>query len=171
MKKEFIEAGKIVGTHGLKGEMRVEAWCDSPSFLCKFKTLYLGAGKQPVSVISARPHKNIVIMLIKDINTVEKADAMRGKLLYISRKDIKLDENVYLIQDIIDLEVRDVDTGTVYGKVTDVLKTGANDVYEMKNDAGNTFLIPVIDDIVKEISVDGGYVLISPMKGLFDDEN
>jgi 16S rRNA processing protein RimM len=81
-----------------------------------------------------------------------------------------LDEGVHFVQDLIGLEVRDADSGEVYGTLTDVLRTGANDVYEITRD-GRKYLAPVIDEVVCEINVDGGYVLITPMKGIFDDED
>lgn len=172
MKKEFLEAGKIVGTHGLKGELRVEVWCDTPAFFCKFKRFYLNHGKSEVKVISARPHKNIAILLLDGISSVEQADMMRGKTLYINRADIQLDDNVFFIQDIMGLQVKDIDIADkAYGTVTDVFKTGSNDVYQVTDESGKNYLVPVIDSVVKEVNVDGGYILISPMKGIFDDED
>jgi 16S rRNA processing protein RimM len=69
------------------------------------------------------------------------------------------------------LEIRDAETSEVYGKLTDVIKTGANDVYELKNAEGKAFYLPVIPDVVKEVAPEEGYVLITPMKGIFDDED
>ena len=77
---------------------------------------------------------------------------------------------MYFVQDIIGCEVRDINDGTVYGKVTDVLYTGANDVYEIKASDGKTYLMPKIDEIVKKINVYEEYILIEPMKGLFDED-
>lgn len=167
---KYLEIGRIVGTHGIKGELRVDPWCDSPEFFSKFKTLYLKNGDEKLNVKS-RPHKNIAIMSVKGIDTVEKADLMRGKILYINRDDAALDNNVFFIQDIIGLDVKDVDTGDLYGKVTDVIKTGANDVYQITDSENSNYLIPVIDDVVKEINVKEGYILIYPMKGIFGDED
>lgn len=167
---KYLEIGRIVGTHGIKGELRVDPWCDSPEFFSKFKTLYLKNGDEKLNVKS-RPHKNIAIMSVKGIDTVEKADLMRGKILYINRDDAALDNNVFFIQDIIGLDVKDVDTGDLYGKVTDVIKTGANDVYQITDSENSNYLIPVIDDVVKEINVEEGYILIYPMKGIFGDED
>ena len=107
---------------------------------------------------------------IKGIDTIEDAERLRGKVVYIDRNDINLEEGVNFVQDLIGLEVRDADTNQVYGKITDVLRTGANDVYEI-TDKGNKYLAPVIDDVIVEINVDSGFVLIHPMKGIFDDED
>ena len=170
MLKQYLEIGKIVGTHGVRGELRVECWCDSPQFFSSFKKLYFNEGADKIDVTS-RPHKNIALMKIKGVDTVEQADLLRGRVLYVDRKDIKLPKGTNFIQDIIGLEVTDVDTDVVYGKVTEVIKTGANDVYEVKGADGKAYYIPVIKDVVIETNPKKGKVLIKPMKGIFDDED
>ena len=171
MKKQFLDSGKIVGTHGIKGEVRIEPWCDSPEFLCAFKKLYLDENGQTFIEVKSRPHKNITLAKIKGVDTIEQAEKYRGKVVYINRNDITLDEGVNFVQDLIGLEVMDAENGTVYGKITDVLRTGANDVYEITDSNNKKYLAPVIDEVVEEINVDGGFVLIRPMKGIFDDED
>ena len=171
MKKQFLDSGKIVGTHGIKGEVRIDPWCDSPEFLCAFKKLWLDENGKELIEVKSRPHKNIALAKIKGVDTIEAAEKYRGKVVYINRDDINLAEGVHFVQDLIGLEVKDADNGRVYGKISDVLRTGANDVYEIKDADGKTYLAPVIDDVVKEINVNDGYVLIVPMKGIFDDED
>ena len=168
-KKRFLEIGQIVNTHGLKGDVRVDPWCDSPDFVCRFKTLYLKDGST-VKVERARVQKNVAVLKLKGVDSIEQADLLRRTVLYIDRNDIELGEDVFFVQDIIGCEVRDADTNELYGKVTDVLKTGANDVYQIEND-GKTTLIPVIDDVVISTDIDSGVITIRPMKGLFDDED
>lgn len=170
MQKQYLEVGKIVGTHGVRGEMRVECWANSPDFLKKFKKLYLDEGKAAISV-TCRPHKNIALMTAENVKSIEEADLLRGKILYIDRNDVKLDKGEHFVQDIIGLQVIDADNGAVYGVVKDVLKTGSNDVYEMKAEDGKLFYIPVIPDILDRFDFDSGAVYIHPMKGLFDDED
>lgn len=170
MLKQYLEVGRIVGTHGIQGEMRVECWANSPDFLRQFKKLYLENGAQELSV-TCRPHKNIALMRVKGITTIEQADALRGKVLYINRADVRLDEGEHFVQDIIGLTVTDADTGAVYGTVKDVLKTGSNDVYEMQGEDKKLYYIPVIPDIVDRLDFEASAVYIHPMKGLFDDED
>lgn len=170
MIKQFLEVGKIVGTHGLNGEVRVECWCDSPEFLCYFKNLYFKEGKEKIQVKS-RPYKNIALVKIKNVNSIEDADMLRGKVLYINRDDVDFEEGVNFVQDLIDCAVKDVDTGEIYGKITDVLYTGANDVYEVTNDDNKKFYIPVIEQVVINKDVKNEVVEIRPLKGLFDDED
>lgn len=171
MKKQYLDTGKIVGTHGIKGEVRIEHWSDSPEFLCAFKKLYLDEKGQSFIEVKSRPHKNIALAKIKGVDTIESAEKFRGKIVYINRDDIVLDEGVYFVQDLIGLEVKDADSGVVYGKITDILRTGANDVYEITDSENKKYFAPVIDEVVEEINVDGGFVLIRPMKGIFDDED
>ena len=79
MLKQYLEVGKIVGTHGVRGEMRVECWANSPDFLRKFKKLYLDEGQKALSV-TCRPHKNIALVTAKGVDSIEAADALRGKV-------------------------------------------------------------------------------------------
>ena len=170
MKKQYLDSGKIVGTHGIKGEVRIEPWCDSPEFLCAFKTLWLDERGENAIKVRSRPHKNIVLCKIEGVDSIEAAERLRGKIVYIDRDEVELGEGVHFVQDLIGLEARDLDTGEVYGMLTDVLRTGANDVYEITRD-GKKYLVPVIDEVVREINTEEGYVLLTPMKGIFDDED
>lgn len=169
MKKEFLECGKIVTTHGIRGEVRVQPWCDSPEFLLDFPTLYLDGGKVPVEVERARLHKNVVIFKLKGVDTPEAGAALRNKLLYIKRSDASLEEGECFVQDLIGCRVVDVDTGADYGKIYDVRPTGANDVYYLRDEAGVERLVPVIPQVVLEKDLDGELIKIRPLEGLFDD--
>ena len=169
--KKYLEIGKIVSTHGLKGEVRVQPWCDSSDFLCEFETLYFDEGKKSVDIIRARVQKNVVIMQLDGVDTVEEAQNLRNKILYMDRDDVELDEGTYFIQDLIGLVCIDADGGGEIGKITDVLETGANDVYEITSAEGKKYLIPAIPDVVLETDLDGNTMTIRKMEGLFDDEN
>ena len=173
MIKEFLAVGQIVGTHGVRGEMRINPWADSPEFLKQFKTLYYDAeGKSSVKVISSLPHGNIVLMKLEGIDTVEAASAMRNKRLYMCRSDAKLADGVYFIEELIGCGVFDADDESKqYGKISDVSETGANDVWHITSDDGKEYLIPAIPSVVIDTDVKKNRVLIRPMKGIFDDEN
>lgn len=169
MKKQYLESGKIVGTHGIKGEVRIDPWCDSPQFLASFDKLYLDDRGEQFIEVKSRPHKNITLSKIKGVDNIDDAQRLRGRVVYINRDDIELGEGVNFVQDLIGLDVIDADTQQNYGKITDVLRTGANDVYEITDDEGKKYLAPVIDDVITSRDIDGGFVLIRPMKGIFDD--
>ena len=169
MKKQFLECGKIVTTHGIKGEVKVQPWCDSPDFLLDFETLFLRRGETPLTVERARVQKNMVVLKIAGVDTPEAAAALRNQVLYIDRADAPVGEGEYFVQDLIDCEVFDADTGRSYGKVYDVRPTGANDVYYLRDEVGKERLVPAIPDVVLERDVDAGLIVIRPLEGLFDD--
>lgn len=166
--KQYLEIGKIVNVHGLRGDVKVVPWCDDPAFLCEFETLYLGKDYRPVEVTDARLQKNNVLLHLDGVETVEEAEKLRGSILYMDRNEVELEEGVYFIQDLIGLEVLDADTGKSYGTLTDVMQTGANDVYEVKAADGSAVLIPAIPDVIVETNIDAGVMTIRPLEGLFD---
>ncbi len=170
MKKQFLEIGKIVAPQGIRGEVRVQYYCDSAEVLCDFDTLYLDKGKTELTVERAYPHKNIVVMKLEGIDKIEQAQPLIGKILYLNRDDAELEEGLYFIQDIIGLTVRDADSGEVYGKITDVYQNGASDVYSIRKDDGRELMFPCIDEVVISTDLDAGEMLIRPLPGLFDED-
>ncbi|MFA5658703.1 MAG: ribosome maturation factor RimM [Oscillospiraceae bacterium] len=169
--KKFLETGKVVSIHGLKGEVKVQPWCDSAEFLCGFDTLYFSNGEQKIGIISAKPVKNMVVMKLEGVDTVEQAQKLRNKILYMDREDVELGESCFFVQDLIGLEVSDADSGKIYGILDDVSETGANDVYHIKSPDGKKLYIPAIPDVVIKTDIENGKMLIRPLKGLFDDED
>ena len=165
--KKLLEAGKIVTVFGLKGEVKVQPWCDTPDFLCEFDTLYYKSGT-PVNVERSRVQKNIVIMKIEGTDSVEEAQKLRNRVLYIDRDDVELDEGCYFIQDLIGLTVIESKDGKVYGRLSDVSQTGANDVYHIKAEDGKEYLIPAIPEVIDNIDLEGGIMKITALDGLFD---
>ena len=105
--------------------------------------------------------------VIMDVTTPEQAERLRGQILYMHRDDVELEEGVYFIQDLIGLSVLDADSGEVYGELTDVLQTGANDVYEVTG-TERTILIPAIPDVIIETNLEAGTMRIRPLEGLLD---
>lgn len=170
MLKKYIEAGKIVGTHGVRGEMRVQQWCDSAEVFTKFNRFYLDRnGTECVRVKASRPHGNVCLLKAVDVDTIEAAEAMRGKVLYIDRSDLKLEKGRYLIDDIIGCKVIDAESSCEYGVICDVSQTGANDVWHIKKD-GKEYYLPNVPQFVKNVDIGGRIVLITPIGGIFDDE-
>ncbi|MBQ1518878.1 MAG: 16S rRNA processing protein RimM [Ruminococcus sp.] len=167
MKKEFLEAGKIVTTHGIRGEVKIMPYTDTPELLAEFDRLFIGKAKDEVIIERSRVFKNMVIAKIEGVDTPESAEKLRNKVLYMHRDDLELDDDTYFIQDLIGLEVRDADTDEVYGKIADVLETGANDVYVIKGE-DREYLIPAIADVVVSTDIDSNLMTIRPLDGLFD---
>lgn len=168
MQKEFLEAGKVVNVHALKGEVKVIAWCDSAEFLCEFERLFLDKGDKELEIERARVLKNMAIIKFAGIDTIEQAEAMRNKILYIWREDVELEEGSYFVQDLLGIQVYDADNGTLYGEITDVMQTGANDVYAIKGN-GKEYLVPAIPDVIISTDIENNKMEIRPLNGLFDD--
>ena len=168
--KRFLEIGKIPHVHGLAGEVKVYPWCDDAAFLCSFDVLYTDrSGRKPIKVVRARVHQNMVIMQLEGVLTRSRAEKLRGTVLYMDREDVELDEGCYFVQDLIGLEVHDADTGRIWGKIRDVMQTGANDVYCVWNaETEREYLVPAIPDVVLETNIEAGTMTIRPLEGLFD---
>ncbi|MCR5015165.1 MAG: ribosome maturation factor RimM [Ruminococcus sp.] len=167
MKKEFLEAGKIVTTHGIRGEVKIMPYTDTPELLAEFDRLFMGRNKDEVTIVRSRVFKNMVIAKIDGVDTPEDAEKLRNKLLYMHRDDLELGEDTYFIQDLIGMEVRDADSDELYGVIDDVMQTGANDVYVVKS-ADKELLVPAIADVVISTDIDGNVMTIRPLDGLFD---
>lgn len=163
MKKKFLETGKIVNTHGVRGEVKIMPWADSPEFLLGFKKLYIN--EEPYKVKSARVHKNAVIAALEGINDVDTAAAMKNKIVCIDRKDAKLEKGQYFIQDIIGLPAIDDETGEEIGTVKEVLDMPAQSIFVVAKD-GKEILIPDVPDFITEVSADKGYVKIHLIEGM-----
>lgn len=169
MKKEYLEAGKIVNTHGIRGEVKIMPYCDSPELLCDFDRLFMGKSLKEIYIERSRVQKNMIICKIEGVDTPEDAEKLRNKMLYMHRDDLELDEDTYFIQDLIGMTVKDADTGEIYGIIDDVFQTGANDVYSIKN-SDKSYLVPAIADVVITTDIDSGIMTIRPLEGLFDED-
>ena len=165
MKKEYLEAGKIVNTHGIRGEVKIMPYTDVPELLCEFDRLFLN--KQQIFIERSRVAKNMVIAKLEGVDTPEQAEKLRNKILYMHRDDLELDDDTYFIQDLIGIEVKDVETGVIYGKIVDVMQTGANDVYVIKG-SDREYLVPAIADVVVSTDIDNNEMTIKVLDGLFD---
>ncbi|MCI6720886.1 MAG: ribosome maturation factor RimM [Clostridiales bacterium] len=167
MKKQFLEAGKIVNTHGVSGDLKVQSWCDSPEVLTDFTTLYLSPA-QPVEVVKSYVHKGCVILHLKGVDTCEAAEALRGKVLYLNRDDIDLPDDLVFIQDMLGLEVYDERNEAVIGKLKDVLTTNpAHDMYVISRpEGGADALIPACAPFLVRVDLDAGRITVRTIEGL-----
>lgn len=165
MKNQYLDAGKIVNTHGIRGEIKVFPLCDGPEFLLEFDRFFING--EEIEVISSRVHKNVALIRLSGIDHIEQAEQLVGNILQINCDDIELEEGRYFIEDLVGMKVVDVDTGKEYGTLKSVIQTGANDVYEVQGD--KLYLIPKIDEVVLNTDMDAGIISIRPLKGLFDE--
>lgn len=161
MKKEFLEAGKIVNTHGVKGEVKIQPWADSADFLRRFNTIYIDGAA--VRMISSRVHKGFLIALLEGVQDVESAMKLKNKVIFINRSDAGLEEGEFFIQDILGAEVVGED-GEVLGKLADVLDLPAGRIYVVKGE--REILIPARPEFVLNTDVEAGKITVRMMEGL-----
>jgi len=180
----LIETGRIVNTHGMRGELRVQPWADSLEFLTTFDYFYIDGEKNKIN--SAKPHKNCVIVKLDGIDDIDAASRLKGKTVSISRNDIILEEGTYLIADLIGLKVIDAETGNTLGTITDILTLPANNVYVIKDERScpahenpsrerpsqknpsqtKEILIPAVPEFIIETNLEQGYVKARLLEGL-----
>ncbi len=172
MIKDYLEIGQIVSTHGIKGEVRLNPWCDSPEFVKKFKTLYGNdKGTKSYNVVACRPHGNVAVLKLEGVNTVEEAKALRNTVLYMKRSDVNLPKGKWFVSELIGCSVLDADDESIcYGEITDVDTGVANDIWYIKTPDNKEVLIPAIKDVVKSCDVAENKAYIKPLRGLFDED-
>lgn len=171
MIKDYLEIGQIVSTHGIKGEIRLNPWCDGPEFVKKFKTLYRDdKGNEAFKVLSCRPHGNVAVIKLEGVDTVEAARALKNTVLYMKRSDVNLPAGKWFISELIGCDVLDADDNTiVYGKIKDIDSGMANDIWYIETPEKEV-LIPAIKDVVIRCDVADNKVYIRPLRGLFDED-
>lgn len=161
---DLLEVGKIVNTHGLRGEVKVVSWTDTPDVFEGLEYVY--CGEQKLSVQSVKYQKNNIIVKFKEIPSIDDAEKYKNKVLTAERDMLgELPEGVYYIADLIGLDVYD-DEGEYVGVLADVFNTGSNDIYEVKRDGKKPLLLPVIDEVVLDISLDEKKITVHIMEGL-----
>lgn len=165
--KEYLECGKIANTHGVRGDVIIESWCDTPEVLASLETVYTAenGAYTPIRVVKAAVYKGRVLATLAGVTTLEDAAAMKNTVLYAARADLPLAEGDFFVQDLIGLPVYEETTGEKYGVLTDVISGAASDLYEVKNDRG-TFLVPVVPAFVKRIDLTDG-IAIRAIEGMF----
>lgn len=171
MKKEYLECGRVVAAHGVRGILKVESWCDSPKVLAGQKRVFVADsfGKyNEIKVASASVSGNLVLLGLESVTSREAAFAMKNTVLYLKREDIPVAPGQMLLQDMIGLDVIDADTGRVYGKIKDITDAPRSKIYTVETQGGEV-LFPAVGEFVKEIDENRG-VLVRPIPGFFDEE-
>lgn len=171
MKKIYIECGKILGAHGVRGIVKVESWCDSPRILSGQKRVFLAekdGNFKEVTVESASVSGDILLMKLDAIADREEAQAMKNTLLYLHRDDIPLEEGSILLADIIGLDAIDADTGERLGTVKDITDAVSSRLYVIETDGEKEVLIPDVPEFIKEIKAEEG-VYIHTIPGFFKE--
>lgn len=165
---KYFEVGQIVNTFGIKGQVKVMPFTDDITRFDELKEVYIDkkGDMQLFQIEHVNYHKNMVILKIKGIETVEQAEKYRNCYLKIDRKNAKkLPEDTYFIADLIGLEVYS-DEGELLGKLDDIYNNGSSDIYVVKNELGKQILLPAISDVLKKIDLDNAKIIVHIIDGL-----
>lgn len=168
--EEMLRVGVISSTHGVRGEVKVYPTTDDPKRFKQLKEVTLDTGKEllPMEIQGVKFFKNMVILKFKGYDSINAIERYKGKDLLIHRSQaVPLKEGENFIVDLIGLTVI-TDEGETLGKLTDVLKTGANDVYVVEMPSGKEVLIPVIKPCILNVDLEAGQVKVHLLEGLLD---
>ena len=169
-KEKYLEIGKIVNTHGVRGALKVEPWCDSPEQLCSLANLYYKKRDEylPLAVRTASIHKNHVLIYFDGINSIDEAMPLKNRVLFVDRDDLPLADDRVFIADIIGLDVYDERDGSRLGRLKSVDESPANDLFVGATPDGREVLVPAVEEFIGHIDESGVYLL--PKPGMFDSD-
>lgn len=171
MENKLLEIGKIVNTHGLRGEVKIVPWTDSADDFEYISNVFVKVKSEykPLTIKNVKYQKSNLIVKFAEFDDINEILPYKGMTLYADRDELgELPEGVHYIVDLIGLDVV-TESGERVGTIADVFNTGASDIYDVKRDGKKNLLLPVIDDVVKEIDIENGRVTVNIMEGL-DDE-
>ena len=161
-KKQFIEAGHIVNTHGVAGEVKIEVWLDSADFMRRFKRLYMQDGRE-LTVVSSRAHKGFLLAKLEGVDDVNAAMALKNKTVSIRREDARLPKGAFFVQDIIGAAVVD-ENGAAVGTLTEVFDTPASRIYVVQGEQEH--LIPAVPEFIMSTDPEAGIVTVHLIEGM-----
>jgi len=167
MAERFLQAGRITSTHGVRGELRMECWCDGPEFLLGVKRLYIG--EVCFDVQSSRPHKNMLLVKLGGIDDVNTAMSYKGRVVCFDRNETKLPEGRHYISDLIGLSVVDAETGDKIGRLADVLLLPAGEVYVVRGEDNREYMIPAVPAFIEAIDMESGRIRVRMIEGMQTD--
>ncbi len=163
----LLEVGQIVNSYGIKGFIKVVPLVDNNNQFKEFKKLYVPEKKtyRELKIEEVKFSKNLVLLKVEGIETIEEALKLKNLYLYAKREDIKLEEGAHFIVDLIGLEVY-TEEGELLGILKEILQPGANDVYIVENNKKEQILLPVIPDVVKNIDTQERKIIVRLLNGL-----
>ena len=170
--EQLLQVGVISSTHGVRGEVKVFPTTDDANRFKKLKKIILDTGmeKKELEIQGVKFFKQFVILKFKGIDNINDIEKYKGKNLYVTRENaVKLKKDEYFIADLIDMQVV-LEDGTLLGILTDVMKTGANDVYCVESEKYGEVLLPAIGECILAVDVEGRKMTVHLMPGLIDED-
>ncbi len=167
-KQKYLECGKAVSTHGVRGTLRLESYCNTPETLVKLRRLYKKSSGEfiPMKVRAGSVQKSMALITFEDINTLDEAILYKGTVFYADRDDIKVSDGEVFIADMLGLDVLDAVTGEKYGVLKEVISPSGRDIYVISDVRGGEFMIPAVEEFVKAVDIDGEKILVRLIEGM-----
>lgn len=165
----YLAIGRIATAHGIHGEVRVELHTDFPDRFAPQVKLFMGETLTPAIIEYARPHKQQMLVKFVDVETRNDAETLRNQWLFVPEDDaVELEADTYWVHDIIGLQAQ-TESSEALGAVTDVLFTGANEVYVVADPNGKELLLPAIADVVQQVDLAAGTITVRLLPGMRDE--
>ena len=165
---EFLEIGQIVNTYGIKGYLKVVPFTDNYERFKDLKKIFIDVkgSLQEFIIEEVKSNKNVVLLKLKGIDDINVAENYRNYYIKINRDDaVKLPKDTYFVIDLIGIQVV-TDDNVLLGNIVDIFKTGANDVYVVKDELGKQKLLPAIDDVIKDVDILNKKMIVHLIEGL-----
>ena len=162
-KAAFIDAGRIINTHGVHGYIKTEVWLDSPEVMMRCSRFFL-AGKE-LRLLSAYPHKGFLIMHLEGVEDMNAAMALKGRILQIAREDARLPEGAYFLQDLIGAVVLE-ENGREVGVLEEILERPASDIYVVRGRDGSEHLIPAVPAFIRSVDAEEPRITVRLIEGM-----
>ena len=169
--QKYLKIGRIVGTRGLYGELKVVSFCDTPEFFCSIKNLYFynEFKSEKLDILNKRIFKNLVLLKLNEVDSIEKGQKLIGREIYMNKYEIKIPKDRYFVSDILGMEVIDANNNVRYGKIFNVIQNGFHDVYCIKDDKSKEYYLPAVKEMITSINLENNTMLVSPIKGIFNE--
>ena len=161
----YLSVGFLRRPHGVKGEIIMDLHTDFPERMKKGRKLLIGEGHKPMTLTNVRPHQTGLLVKFKDIDTPEDAGLFRNQWVYVLTQDVPLPEGQHYKHELLGLKIED-ENGNLLGELVEILETGANDVYVVRNDAGKETLLPNIPSVILDLDIDRGCLRVHLLEGL-----
>lgn len=170
MRHQTLQVGKIVNTHGLRGEVKVVPWTDTPQTFEAIEYVHTNtkSGKLTFTIDAVKYQKSNVLLKLRGIDSIDEAAKLRNQILYVDRSQLGEPEEGYYICDLLGIRVV-TDDGQELGKIVDVFPTGANSVYVVRPPREKDILLPAIPDVVLSVDIDNEIAIVHLLEGLVDD--
>lgn len=166
--QKYLEIGKIINTHGVRGEVKLDPWCDAREVLSSLRTVYIDA--RPVGLAAFRMHQRFALLTLEGVRSLDDAQTLKNRVICALRDDISLPDGHFFYSDLFGFDVFDSRTGRIIGTLTDVREMPGSDLYVVTS-GGQEILIPAVEEFEEDVDFDARRLTLRTIEGMLPDEN